>query len=145
MSNKEVNNKEAFEELNTLFSIANKQFLIPTELRRLQPLEQLRLNETDQSNRPTLFLFLNDKQPVYKQLSACLDELTTWITQSLLGFLLLISMGDDVAKWLVVDVSSGVNGSQSEGLIHLEVYEVTLCLVKIIVLKNTLRVCHYKK
>lgn len=89
-------------------------------------------------------MFLNDKPPVYKQLSAWLDELTPWIIQSWLGFFLLISMRDDVAEWLVVDVASGVNGSESEGLIHLEVYEVTICLVKIIILKNSLRVCHYE-
>ena len=45
--------------------------------------------------------------------------------QSLLGFLLLISVCDDVAERLVVDVASRVNRSESEGLIHLEVYKVT--------------------
>lgn len=52
----------------------------------------------------------------------------TWlhVLQSLLGFFLLISMRDDVAEWLVVDVASRVNGSKSEGLIHLEVYEVKI-------------------
>lgn len=39
--------------------------------------------------------------------------------RSLLGFLLLISVCDDVAERLVVDVASGVDGSESEGLIHL--------------------------
>lgn len=68
-------------------------------------------------------MLLNDNQPVWKQFSTCLDDLTT---QPSLGFLLLVSMRDDVAEWLVVDVAGRVNGSESEGLVHLEVYEVTI-------------------
>lgn len=51
---------------------------------------------------------------------------------SWLGFFLLIAMRDDVTERLVVDVASRVDGSESKGLIHLEVYEMTVCLVRII-------------
>lgn len=37
-----------------------------------------------------------------------------------LGFLLLVSMCNDVAEGLVVNVASRVDGSDSKGLIHLE-------------------------
>lgn len=43
------------------------------------------------------------------------DQLTT----QLLRFLLLVSMCDDVAEGLVVDVAGRVDGSDSKGLIHL--------------------------
>lgn len=107
--------------------------------------EQLRLNESD---IPTIFhqsfMFLHDDQPVWKQLSARLDDLTTLFLQSLLGFFLLISMRDDVAERLVVDVASWVDRSESKGLIHLEVYKMTVCLVRIIIVKKGLRVDCYK-
>lgn len=54
----------------------------------------------------------------------------------LLGFFLLVSMCDDVAERLVVDVAGRVNGSEREGLIHLEIYKVTVCLVNIFILSN---------
>lgn len=41
-------------------------------------------------------------------------------------------MRDDVTEGLVVDVASRVDRSESKGLIHLEVYEMTVCLVRII-------------
>lgn len=41
-------------------------------------------------------------------------------------------MRDDVTEWLVVNVASGVDGSESKGLFHLEVCEMTVCLVRII-------------
>lgn len=44
------------------------------------------------------------------------DQLIT----RLLGFLLLVSMRDDVAERLVVNVASGVDGSNSKSLIHLQ-------------------------
>lgn len=40
-----------------------------------------------------------------------------------LGFFLLVSVRDDVAEGLVVDVAGRVDGSESEGLFHLQVYE----------------------
>lgn len=42
-------------------------------------------------------------------------------------------MCDDVAEGLVVDVTSWVNGSQSEGLIHLRIREVTMIIHRITV------------
>lgn len=69
----------------------------------------------------------------------------TFGEQSLLRFFLLVSMCDGVAEWLVVDVASRVDGSESEGLISLEIYEVTVYLVRIIILQNFKRVSHYKE
>lgn len=45
------------------------------------------------------------------------DQLMT----RLLRFLLLVSMCDDVAEGLVVDVAGRVDGRNSKGLIHLHV------------------------
>lgn len=70
------------------------------------PTEQTRINESKTSTffRPS-FMFLHDQ---------VMTRLSGW-----LGFLLLISMCNDVAEGLVVNVASWVDGSDGEGLIHL--------------------------
>lgn len=72
----------------------------------LMPTERTRINESKTSTffRPS-FMFLHDQ---------VMTRLSGW-----LGFLLLISMCNDVAEGLVVNVASWVDGSDGEGLIHL--------------------------
>ncbi len=62
---------------------------------------------------------------------------TVGLLYSLLGFFLLVSMRDDVAEWLVVNVARRVDGSKSKGLFHLQIYETTVCPVRISTLNKS--------
>lgn len=77
----------------------------------LIPTEQTNKSKTSTLFHPS-FLFLHDQM---------MTRVSGWLGFGLgLGFLLLISMCDDVAEGLVVNVASWVDGSDSKGLVHLQ-------------------------